>query len=167
MKVDILHISMAGACVGVLFKDRIMAAVKKGKEKFFSSSKLKMEAQVYKKLSELFSEQHNLWDRSSAELNHIKGQLQEVLQTQKQHGEAIGHNLNTIAVVSTQTLNEVRGLKEAADKVKPPVIEPSQIYLEALAKLAQGSAKTLERQEQIEKLLVQLGNEIKKLTHGV
>lgn len=96
-----------------------------------------------------------------AEVNHVKGQLQEAMQASKTLAEA---NLALVEQViklnnSTSNIAEqavMQQLAVAAIQSRLEVPVDNSVYLESLTALAQASNKVLERQEKNEKILISI-----------
>lgn len=169
---EITTLALGGAVVGLVFKEKIKATAAAVKDKLQLRNKqqedLALRA-VHGAIASLISRTHS----SNMELNHIKGQLQEVLQELKtpqsisvpkdplvvdMHGDlkAVFERLNLIA----KQVSDVQGSTEYLESAVKTESErnSAKLYTEGLAGLANASSAILERQVASEKLLADIVN---------
>lgn len=157
----VVNLIFAFILVGYILKPKLKTLALKAKAKLIQGDSLK----------EVFAEHEfhsgNRYQQTRAELNHIKGQLQELLQGQKAgqdpriaeiNGDvkALFERLNMVAKQVSDAQGSVEYV-EAAVKAEAER-NSTKLYSEGLAGLANACSAILERQVASEKLLSDIVN---------
>lgn len=163
MTEQILLYGAIGALVLWNFKEQIKLVLHKVRVRFLSSSRVSLESlELF--LFNMSKEIRYADTLSTAELNHIKGQLQEVLQNQKLTGSEaariiqVSNDVEALHTRLTALQEQINSLKTQDNE------ENSGIYIQGLASLTNASNKLLERQAAIENHLLEVVSVLKKLT---
>jgi hypothetical protein len=172
---DALTTGLVVAVIGLVFKDQIKNAASAIKDKLQRPKKLSAELEYGQKWHDsLYNHVGRMAHTTTPELNHIKGQLQELLQEQKK--PLTFHSADIVAIAAdTKALferlnmvySETVAVKETLSATAAPkqaLEDPTPIYLQALGNLAKGSSQLLERQERIEQKLIDIVTVLKSLT---
>lgn len=163
---DMVTVGLGAAVVGLVFKDRIKTAIEAIKQKIRPGA---TEALIGK-LDMLSVLERSRSERAEAELNHIKGQLQEVLQAQKQPVRS-AHEADFIALFErlnglAKDVNDTRGGVEYIQAVVQASEGKAQdeLYVKSLAGITSSMSTLIERQASTEKLLVGIVELLNNLT---
>lgn len=171
-----LDVVLVGLVVAVLvFGDRLRGMASRLKYKLKALRPSNRLDYVDKVLGDI---QQNLYVRQDnakrlgAELDYIKGQFQEMMHKQQDTGafQASSHAavLEQLALIKLELVAQasVRGsIDELNRRLSNGGEDINTIYLQSLAVLTKSSDATLERQEKIEGLLVQLVGQLNRLTN--
>lgn len=160
---DALTLGLAALVVALVFKEKIKAALALLQSKLTRPNQLdhgqKWHDSLYNQVVRSAAVQ-------AAELNHIKGQLQETLQEIKKPAplerDPLLASIDGDVKALFQRVNLIaEAIKEAKESPKE---DATQLYLQSLSSLAKGSQTVLDRQEAIELHLIEITKVLKSLT---